>query len=651
MNQLSRILKADLRPVIRRLRTGNAVESGVSGTGALDGTRDVGAIISVNASGWSLSLYSTTDSSLVRSQASGSATPVMERDGRDIIRSIKTAVEALGPDETRSLDWLELRVTDPEMDILDNRLIRSAMNDRDNVANLARQVVGRDDAAFDVCNFGPQSDDDIGRKVIAAISLERVREYLSACGDLAALVRAISPSSIAFQKNATANSGQSFAIMELGAAQTQLFLAESESGSIAKRVIPIGLRPFAESLSEALSLPTVQTVKMLEERDMLARLRDAGPGEDGDVQAGAADRAIAAVAEPLLREFQRTLDDFSENRLAAPPERILVGSGASAIRGFCEWMTRKVGIPLEAPDSSLAEKPEDDLPLNLLRGTQEPLIVKGKTWYRFRDGRFVADQAGPAQTPKVDVRTTGVGRKKSSPASRKAQRETDKVAKRQKRVLALAGLALLALPVVVFDSFVAPFQQSVQRKLDILAQSEDRVAALRRQAVDMSIAAAVQPGAEEEISTKILWTEKFFAVSRAIPASIWLSDVAIIQDERSVGQTDVITTKLVLHGQTTLDDRRHLGEIADFIRHLEGNPDFMSDFRRVTFEGLDRFGDGEVSFELHAWYDRNKRKEGSGAGPGENVGPLEGLRQKTDEREKMQNSVLRLGRSAPEVAQ
>lgn len=650
MNRLSRIVKADLRPVFRRLKTGKKADSADSGTGTPDGIRDVGAIVSVNASGWSLNLYSTKDKSLLRSQTSRSTTPVMEQDGRDIIRSIKTAVEALGPDETRSLDWLELRVTDPEMDILDNRLIRSAMNDRDNVANLARQVVGRDDAAFDVCNFGPQSDDDIGRKVIAAVSLERVREYLSACGDLATRVQAISPSSIAFQKNATATSGQSFAIMELGAAQTQLFLAESESGSIAKRVIPIGIRHFAESLSEALSLPAAQTVQMLEERDMLARLRHAGPGDDRDVQAGAADRAIAAVAEPLLRELQRTLDDFSENRLAAPPERILIGNGASAISGFCEWMTGKVGIPLEAPDSSLAEKPEDDLPLNLLRGTQDPLIVKGKTWYRFRDGRFVADQTGPAQAPKADIRA-GIGRKKSSPASRKAQRETENVEKRQKRILVLAGLALLALPVVVFDSFVAPFQQSVQRKLDILAQSEDRVAALRRQAVDMSTAAAVQPGVEEEKSTKILWTEKFFAVSRAIPASIWLSDVAIIQDERSVGQTDVITTKLVLHGQTTLDDRRHLGEIADFIRHLEGNPDFMSDFRRVTFEGLDRFGDGEVRFELHAWYDRNKRKEGSDAGPEENAGPLEGLRQKTDEREKIQNSVLRLGRSAPEVAQ
>ncbi|MDF1731407.1 MAG: hypothetical protein P1U49_07885 [Minwuia sp.] len=574
----------------------------------------------------------------------------MERDGRDIIRSIKAAVEALGQDEVRSLDWLELRITDPEMDILDNRLIRSAMNDRENVANIARQVVGRDDAAFDVCNFGPQSDDDIGRKVIAAVSLERVREYLSACGDLATRVKAISPSSIAFQKNATATSGQSFAIMELGAAQTQLFLAESDSGSIAKRVIPIGIRHFAEGLSEALSLPTTQTVQMLEERDMLARLRDAGPGDDRDVQAGAADRAIAAVAEPLLKEFRRTLDDFSENRLATPPERILIGSGADAIRGFCEWMTEKVGIPLEAPDRSLAERPEDDLPLNLLRGTQDPLIVKGKTWYRFRDGRFVADQTGPEQTPKVDVRT-GVGRKKDNQASRKAQRETVKTEKRKKLILVLAVLALMALPVVAFDNFVAPFQQSVQRKLDILAQSEERVAALRRQAVDMSTAAAVQPGAEDEKSTKILWTEKFFAVSRAIPASIWLSDVAIIQDERSVGQTDVITTKLVLHGQTTLDDRRHLGEIADFIRHLEDNPDFMSDFRRVTFEGLDRFGDGEVSFELHAWYDRNKRKEVSGGVSEENAGPLEGLRRKTDEREKLQNNVLRLGSSAREISQ
>ena len=43
--------------------------------------------------------------------------------------------------------------------------------------------------------------------------------------------------------------------------------------------------------------------------------------------------------------------------------------------------------------------------------------------------------------------------------------------------------------------------------------------------------------------------------------------------------------------------------------------------------------------------------EGSGAGPEEDASPLDGLRQKTDEREKLQNNVLRLGRAAPEVAQ
>jgi hypothetical protein len=644
-------MKADLKPVFRRLRTVRLGDSAASGSKEPVARRDIGVIVSVHASGWALSLHSTTDGSRLRTQEALSATPLMERDQRDLIRSIQAAVEALAPEEARAVDWLELRVIDPEMDILDNRLIRSAMNDRESAANLARQVVGRDDAAFDVCNFGPQSDDDIGRKVIAAVSLERVREYLSACGDLATRVRAISPSSIAFQKNAATEAGKSFAIMELGAAQTQLLLAESDTGSVAKRVIPVGVRHFAAALADALSLPSSQTVKMLEERDMLVRLREAGQGSDGEViPAGAADRAIATAAAPLLKEFRRTLDDFIENRLAAPPDRILVGNGAHAIKGFCEWLTGEVGIPLEVPEKGLAEQPEDGTPLNLLRGTQDPLIVKGKTWYRFRDGRFVAEETGRTQSPKVEVKT-GSGKRKTGPASRKAQRETEKAEKRRKQVAVLAVLALLAVPFVIFDNFVAPFQQSVQRKLDLFSQSESKVASLRRQAVDMSSAAALQPGASDEKSTKILWTEKFFAVSRAIPASIWLSDVAIIQDERSVGQTDVITTKLVLHGQTTLDDRRHLGEIADFIRHLEGDPDFMSDFRRVTFEGLDRFGDGQVSFELHAWYDENKRKESGDAAPAQGGSPLEGLRRTTDERERMQNNVLRLGTSARELGQ
>lgn len=644
MSRLTRILKTDLRRPAWSLWGDSASVPDASGGDASDRRRDMGAIITVNATGWAVRLFSNADNTLQRSDLADSETPIMERDRRDIVRSIKVAVAALTPAEVRALDWIELRVTDPEMDLLDNRLMRSALTDREHAANLARQVVGRDEAAFDVCNFGPQSDDDIGRKVIAAISLERVREYLSACGDLATRVRAISPSSVAFQKNSIATAGKSFAIMELGAAQTQLFLAESDSGSVVKRVIPIGIRHFATRLAEELSLPANQTVEMLAERDMLARLVSDAAGGGTATPAGAADRAIAAVAVPLRNEIRRTLEDFTENRLAAPPDRILVGNGATAVMGFCEWLTAELGVSVEIARREVAEIPDDDLPINLLRGTQDALIVKGKTWYRFRDGRFVADPTGAAQSPKTDVRV-GAGKKKSNPASRKAQREAEKSEKRRKRVMVLAGLALLALPFLAFDSFVVPLQQSVQRKLNMLAQAEEDSANLRRQVVDLSATAAILPGVGNEKSTKILWTEKFFAVSRAIPSSIWLNDLAIIQDERSIAQTDVITTKLVIRGQTTLDDRRHLGEIADFIRQLESDRDFMSDFRRVTFEGLDRFGDGEVSFELHAWYDENMRQEVSDDGSEDQSGALENLRRKTGAREQLQNNVLRLGTS------
>ena len=84
-------MKADLRPVFRRLRTGRVADSAVSATAARDRNRDIGAIVSVNATGWALNLYSTTDGSHLRSQTARSATPVMERDRRINIHALLDA--------------------------------------------------------------------------------------------------------------------------------------------------------------------------------------------------------------------------------------------------------------------------------------------------------------------------------------------------------------------------------------------------------------------------------------------------------------------------------------------------------------------------------------------------------------------------------
>lgn len=75
----------------------------------------------------------------------------------------------------------------------------------------------------------------------------------------------------------------------------------------------------------------------------------------------------------------------------------------------------------------------------------------------------------------------------------------------------------------------------------------------------------------------------------------------------------MFTTKLVLQGVTRAKSDQRLQDIAQFIYSLVQDVAFMHDFRRVVFgdrgspSGDDTAANG-VAFEVHAWYDENKRK-------------------------------------------
>lgn len=629
MGRLSELLKPQLTKPLFRKGQEKVPKSDKSGPGA---GPEMVRQITVDAGGWRIS-----DETGTEVRAGRAHLPIALRDGSEPLKNLEEAFAALGSEATRANAAIELFVSDPQIEVLDNRLIRGGLGDRESAARLAREVLGRDESAFDVCDFGETLHGHAERKVIAAAPLDRIRDYLLAAGDLAIAIRSISPLAAQLVTE-TAGDKEDRGVIEIGMRQCQIILTDRESGAIVQRVIPTGIADMAERLAEAQTLSADDALAKLGERDFFARL-PTGP-DDSSERPSRSEEAILSIAAGLLRDLSRTVEDFSENRMADAPHELLLSGVHGEAKGFADWLSRglKLGFS-KMPQASLAAAGT----LNLLRGTTDALIVRGKTRYRFKEDRFVPlksdDDVDRAQKKQPEKPGRGKGKGKDGKSA------TDPGnAARNKRALMMAGVAgggLLCM--LAWDHLLAPASASTQRGASALTATVDRSMTLQSRLDELIESHAQTLKVRSQASNKILWTEKFLAISDAIPAGLWLTDTAIIQDERSIGTTDVITTKLRIRGQTVLDERRNLADVAALIQGLEADDRFMSDFRQVTFEGMSPVGDGTLKFEIHAWYDQNKRKSAATAEAGENNGGAIGkLRQQTDARARTQDELLNI---------
>lgn len=584
--------------------------------------------IVVDAAGWRI-----IDDCGEPNAAGKAELPLAMRDQNEPLKNLEAAIAALGPEVRQSSPALHIMVSDPQIEVLDNRLIRGGLGDRESAAKLAREVLGRDESAFDVCDFGQKHHGDAERKIIAAVPLDRIREYLLAAGDLAITVRSISP--VAAPLVADTDAGEAGrGLLEIGVRQCQIILADTETGAIVQRVIPVGVADMAGKLADAQSMSLDDAMAMLGERDFFARLPVGTEQPDG--QPSRSEGAILTVATALLRDLTQTIDDFSENRMADAPQQLSLCGVGGEVLGLVNWLQRGLQLSLAEPQNHAIGSGNQ---LNLLRGTTEALVVRGKTRYRFQGDRFMpVEDDGAEERARISAAERASGKSKDG---KKAGKPTN--AARNRRAMALAGVAASGLLcMLVWDYLLAPAEAQTRRTSGALAATVDRSLALQSRLDEMIESHAQTLKVRNQANNKILWTEKFLAISDAIPAGLWLTDTAIIQDERSIGTTDVITSKLRIRGRTVLDERTNLADIATLIQGLEADQRFMSDFRKVTFEGMAPAGDGTLRFEVHAWYDQNKRKNAAIAEEEKSGGAIGKLRQTTNARARTQDELLNL---------
>lgn len=504
----------------------------------------------------------------------------IDGEGEGVAAGLRAALKALAPGERVTAESVELIPFAPEIALFDSRAVRALNPDLAAFRRTAVDLSGAPDCLFDLAPL-PGGDE---RRLIAVSGLELPRRCISTLRELAPFLRRIAPGSAAWLTGAPLD--RPTATLFLGAAQSQLVCFDPASAAVTARTAPVGLHRFVDLIAEANSLPRAEAAREMAARDMIGRAAAAGM-----------DAPLAALVD-LVHE---TADYIADSRLAEPPAALTLVGGHDAAKGLAGLLAKRLGMPVDLGDATPDPGP---IAMNLLRSAEGPLFSEGSRAYRFVGDRFVAEEADARRTKA----TTGGGRKAAGgPQKQGGGRLGERFGDLSPtRLAAGGGVAALAALFLLYDQAVRPAAEAHARASARYADGLARSAALNEQ-VRLLRSTARRDALLAGAANKILWAEKFVSIADALPSTLWLTDAEVVNHDRKVGEVDVVATRLTLRGVSRAAGQRRLQDIALFIETLESDETFMRDFREITFAGLGGDADGAI-FEVHAWYDENKRR-------------------------------------------
>lgn len=582
----------NIRALMRRGRakTAQAPEIALDGAsgdldGAVAGTR---LIVAFSDACWDLRLVDRGIGATVESRQGVLVDgPSLETATGNSVSGLRAALRTLAPGERAVIESVELYPIEPEIEIFDNRAIRAFSAEASALRPIAENLTGVPDCAFDSALFGAASDD---RRLVAVCRIELLRQYLATLGDLAPRLRVIAPEPI--QRLAASDAATPQAVLYIGAQSSMFYAADPASGVFAARTTATGVAAFAKLVADANSLPLAEAAQEMAKRDMTARAVAAGLTGPLD------------ALEALIRD---TLAYVSNSRLADAPHRIELAGATGAISGLPTLLAEHLNIEVVTPKST-ATLPDDLVApsLNLLRSAEGTIFAEGTREYVFEADRFVGRETTSRKEAAPKSRAS-----KATPPRKVAGIEiggfSGELTPKRLAALAAGGAALTAF--AFYDLAVAPAASALAFGTGRYQGEQTSAQALTAQVLTLR-SAARQDALAAAGANKILWAEKFVSIGAALPTGLWLKEAAIQSDIRRVGKVEVVATKLALIGVARSTGQRRLQEIAAFIQALEADAAFMQDFRAITFAGLGGEG-ATAAFEIHAWYDENKRREGA----------------------------------------
>jgi type IV pilus assembly protein PilM len=140
-------------------------------------------------------------------------------------------------------------------------------------------------------------------------------------------------------RNSQINAEGTFAVIEMGALNTNLFIFENRELRFVRR-LPITGNDFTESLTTVLS--TEKEVSGLSAKEAEKLKRQGGISASGKFFV-----LMRPVLERLSSEIRRSFDYYLEKLHGSAPVKLFISGGASSLKGLTEFLETELGIDVE----------------------------------------------------------------------------------------------------------------------------------------------------------------------------------------------------------------------------------------------------------------------------------------------------------------
>jgi hypothetical protein len=520
--------------------------------------------------------------------------------------------------------------------------------------------------SFGLAKFGPV-DRGLAKAsggVIAFIDAARLGAYLSRLDRLALKVRAVTPISdiMLRQAHSKPHSGPAVSLY-IGALSSILVLSNPTIGAIVRRVLPFGVGVLGRLLAEGSGVSYDQAMGSLAEQDLISELRIGGETDGFDtLTSSPAERILGGAIRSFLADINASVAFFEEQRCAGRPVSMDIYGDLSRVRGL-ERLLRESLSQAPAPLTvtfethslvDLIQALPTEAPLNLLSEATGDLRI-GAVTYTFQNQQFrpseevrrevaARDQAKPqhrhaSKTTRARRGASEAAAKPSLLAQLRARlngqtqggSEEDAAVRRMDQ----QGFAVLGLLVVGVGYLLFNMSSDVHNKYNNQIAAFDLAMADNSQRHQAVSSGGIQYHAADDVD-KVLWTEKIISLSNHLTSEIWLTDLYLTTETRTIDKVALSTKKLVMEGAVLPSTDGHIQKIAEYIDALQNDKSqFMSDFRDITFEGLSidtSESDQVVRFTIEAWYDESKRQEiVSTAAAANGTGGIDAMKQATEQ--------------------
>lgn len=512
-------------------------------------------------------------------------------------------------------------------------------------------------AIFGFGPFGLKGDKPRPNGVSAFADAKRAGACLSRLDRLALKVGSLVPVADVLVRRAQELADAPYGALYVGGRSSWIVVANAQHGTVTTRVLPLGVLTLVEAVAEASNIAVEEAVQALRGRSLVDEvpLVEAA-GADAGMTRTAMDRMIGSAIRRFVADVEATLDFFDTQRVSGRPDRLELFGAWERVNGFADFLSAALSVPVAPSPVTVLELFRRQPPrecVNLLQHTGPDLQI-GQTRYSLSGDRLApASDAARAEGRADAARGAGRGRSPGTPAGRRGGRrgaaggpqglagllaklrgqsaaaDGETAPNTDRQYFLLFGLVCALLLMLAWQSYDG-MESAHRNAMARVSQGVDENMRLRR-----AVAGGERPQGAAT-ADKVLWTEKFLAIGRNLDKPMWLTDVFLATETRTVGGSSVLSKKLVLEGAVLPSTVGHILEISKFIHRLEEDAaGFMGDFREIRFHGasLDQAeSDPIIRFGIEAWYDENKHVQSRAAAAAGGGGALGDMQQKVRER-------------------